>query len=100
MSIALTALGWPLSHVAVYNAVQAAGAAVTGLRREATRHGGGQVVALGTDLTGVRCALDRWNLWGRLTRYRTWVGPDGETLDGTNNACERAIGFPLTEVIA
>src|SRR4029450_6972830 len=38
-------------------------------------------------------SLDRWNLWGRLTRYRTWMGPDGETLDGTNNACERAIGW-------
>jgi transposase-like protein len=39
--------------------------------------------------------LDRWNpsvpgpedqgLWARLTRYRTWQGPEGETLDGTNN---------------
>ena len=252
VSIALTALGWPLSRVAVDNAVQAAGAAVVGLRREATRHGEGRVVTLGVDLTGVRCAgrwltlgisvdavrgtvlsldllpngeattltawvqhlasvlgaellvsddadpfktaadacglphqvctahvqrntdawveailpalrtdadgslaacgvrrrqamadaqalqqvmtertptpdahatlaaihrrylqaakprpgepmsvayrlrlfsLDRWNLWGRLTRYRTWAGPDGETLDGTNNACERAIGW-------
>ncbi len=38
--------------------------------------------------------LDRWNLWGRLTRYRTWQGPEGETLDGTNNACERGTGTP------
>ncbi|MDQ2651861.1 MAG: hypothetical protein M3Z20_02355 [Chloroflexota bacterium] len=256
VSTALGALGWPLSKVAVYNAVQAAGAAVGGLRREATRHGGGHVVALGVDLTSVRCAgqwlsvgvsvdavrgtvlsldllptgdaasltawlqtlvdvlgaevlvsddadpfktaadacglphqvctahvgrntdawvdailpalridadgslaacgvppehavadsqalrrlmsertptpqasatlaaihqryltarkprpgepmslayrlrlfsLDRWNLWGRLTRYRTWVGPDGETVDGTNNACERAIGWWVKE---
>jgi hypothetical protein len=37
-------------------------------------------------------SLDRWNLWRRLTRYRTWEGPDGERLDGTNNACERARG--------
>jgi Transposase IS66 family len=37
--------------------------------------------------------LDRWNLWHRLTRYRSWKGPKGETLDGTNNACERAIGW-------
>jgi hypothetical protein len=37
--------------------------------------------------------LDRWNLWGRLTRYRTWRGPGGEQLDGTNNACERGIGW-------
>jgi hypothetical protein len=42
-------------------------------------------------------SLDRWNLWPRLTRYRTWVGPDGERLDGTNNACERAIGWWVKE---
>ena len=41
--------------------------------------------------------LDRWNLWHRLTRYRTWKGPQGETLDGTNNACERAIGWWIKE---
>ncbi len=41
--------------------------------------------------------LDRWNLWPRLTRYRKWKGPNGETLDGTNNACERAIGWWIKE---
>jgi Transposase IS66 family len=41
--------------------------------------------------------LDRWNLWRRLTRYRTWRAPYGETLDGTNNACERAIGWWVKE---
>jgi hypothetical protein len=41
--------------------------------------------------------LDRWNLWGRLTRYRTWQGPNGETVDGTNNGCERAIGWWVKE---
>jgi Transposase IS66 family len=41
--------------------------------------------------------LDRWNLWHRLTRYRTWKGPNDETLDGTNNACERAIGWWIKE---
>jgi transposase-like protein len=256
VALALAALGCPLSKVAVYNAVQAAGARVAGLRREAVHRGGGHVVGLGVDLTSVRCAgawltvgvsvdavhglaltvdllpngeattltawvqdlaaaigaevlvsddadgfktaadtngldhqvckahvgrnteawveivtpllatdadgslaaigvapaqavadgqallrlvmerqptleasatlaaihrrylaapkprpgetmslayrlrlfsLDRWNLWGRLTRYRTWVGPDGETLDGTNNACERAIGWWVKE---
>jgi hypothetical protein len=256
VSTALGALGWPLSKVAVYDAVQAAGARVAGLRREATQHGGGRVVALGVDLTGVRCAgrwlsvgisvdavrgtvlsldllpngeastltawvqqlalvlgaavmvsddadpfklaadacglphqvctahvqrntaawveaatpdlatdrdgslaligvvpaqavadcqdlvrlmterqpspatnatleaihrryltaakprpgeamslayrlrlfsLDRWNLWSRLTRYRTWEGAAGEQLDGTNNACERAIGWWVKE---
>ena len=45
-----------LSKVAVYYAVQEAGAAVAGLRREAVRRGGGRVVALGVDLTSVRCA--------------------------------------------
>jgi hypothetical protein len=42
-------------------------------------------------------SLDRWNLWRRLTRYRTWEGPAGETLDGTNTACERAIGWWVKE---
>ena len=256
VATALSALGWSLSKVAVYYAVQEAGAAVAGLRREAVRHGGGRLVALGADLTTVRCAgqwltvgvsvdavmgtalsidllpngeaatltawvqdlavvlgatllvsddadpfktaadatgllhqvctahvrrnteawveaiapalhadtdgslarigvppaqaladchdlrrlmtqrqptpeagatlasihrrylgatkppasgtmslayrlrlfsLDRWNLWGRLTRYRSWAGPEGETLDGTNNACERAIGWWVKE---
>ena len=41
--------------------------------------------------------LDRWNLWPRLTRYRSWKGPQGETLDGTNNASERAIGWWIKE---
>ncbi len=36
--------------------------------------------------------LDRWNLWDRLTRYRSWKGRNGEQIDGTNNAAERAIG--------
>jgi len=256
VAMALTALGWPLSKVAVYYAVQEAGAAVAGLRREAVARGGGRVVELGVDLSSVRCAgawltvgvsvdavtgtaltvdllpngetatlsswvqqlaaaigaevlisddadpfktaadesglthqvckahvgrntdawvaaiepalavdadgslaviairpeqamadcrelgrlmaerqpspeasatlaaihhrylgaakpakgrtlslayrprlfsLDRWNLWPRLTRYRTWAGPDGEELDGTNNACERAIGWWVKE---
>jgi transposase-like protein len=41
--------------------------------------------------------LDRWNLWPRLTRYRTWHGPKGETIDGTNNGSERAIGWWVKE---
>ncbi len=41
--------------------------------------------------------LDRWNLWRRLTCYRTWQGPDGETIDGTNNNAERAIGWWIKE---
>ena len=41
--------------------------------------------------------LDRWNLWQRLTRYRRWQGPQGEMVDGTNNGCERAIGWWVKE---
>ncbi len=41
--------------------------------------------------------LDRCNLWPCLTLYRTWRGPNGETLDGTNNACERGIGWWIKE---
>ena len=41
--------------------------------------------------------LDRWNLWPRLTRYRTWKGSQGETIDGTNNGCERPIGWSIKE---
>jgi hypothetical protein len=42
--------------------------------------------------------LDRWSLWPRLTFYRTWKNAQGEgLLDGTNNACERAIGWWIKE---
>ena len=41
--------------------------------------------------------LDRWNLWRRLTRYRIWKGAQGEMVDGTNNGCERAIGWWIKE---
>jgi len=42
--------------------------------------------------------LDRWNLWPRLTFYRTWKDNDGkQILDGTNNADERAIGWWVKE---
>jgi transposase-like protein len=41
--------------------------------------------------------LDRWELWPRLTRYRDWRGADGEQIDGTNNSCERAIGWWVKE---
>jgi len=41
--------------------------------------------------------LDRWNLWRYLTLYRHWQGSDHTTLDGTNNACERAIGWWIKE---
>jgi transposase-like protein len=41
--------------------------------------------------------LDRWSLWRRLTRYRIWKGTKGETVDGTNNGCERAIGWWIKE---
>jgi transposase-like protein len=42
--------------------------------------------------------LDRWNLWPRLTFYRTWTDREGNSiLDGTNNADERAIGWWVKE---
>ena len=42
--------------------------------------------------------LDRWNLWPRLTFYRTWKDECGNLkLDGTNNACERSIGWWVKE---
>ena len=42
-------------------------------------------------------SLDRWNLWPRLTYYRHWHDASGATLDGTNNATERAIGWWIKE---
>jgi hypothetical protein len=42
-------------------------------------------------------SLDRWNLWHRLTLYRTWRGSRAERLDGTNNATERSIGWRIKE---
>ncbi len=42
-------------------------------------------------------SLDRWNLWRRLTLYRTWQSQQGERLDGTNNATERVIGWRVKE---
>jgi hypothetical protein len=42
--------------------------------------------------------MDRWNLWPRLCLYRTWKDEYGnEILDGTNNHCERAIGWWIKE---
>jgi hypothetical protein len=42
--------------------------------------------------------MDRWNLWPRLTFYRNWKDEDGnEILEGTNNHCERAIGWWIKE---
>jgi len=42
---------------------------------------------------------DRSKLWSRLTGYRKWneCHQDHERLDGTNNACERAIGWWIKE---
>jgi transposase-like protein len=42
--------------------------------------------------------LDRWTLWPRLTFYRTWKDEEGHSkLDGTNNDCERCIGWWVKE---
>jgi hypothetical protein len=42
-------------------------------------------------------ALHLWDHWARLTLYLRWHGDDGERIDGTNNACERAIGWNVKE---
>jgi hypothetical protein len=42
--------------------------------------------------------LDRWNLWPRLSFYHTWRDEYGNViLDGTNNCCERSIGWHIKE---
>ena len=42
--------------------------------------------------------MDRWNLWPRLTFYRTWKDEYGHPiLDGTNNHSERSIGWWIKE---
>jgi len=42
--------------------------------------------------------MDRWNLWPRLTFYRTWKDEHGiSILDGANNDCERSIGWWIKE---
>jgi hypothetical protein len=42
--------------------------------------------------------MDRWNIWPRLTFYRNWKDEYGnQILDGTNNHCERAIGWWIKE---
>lgn len=41
--------------------------------------------------------LDRWNLWSKLTRYRTWRGPKGERIEGTNHGCKRGIDWWVKE---
>ena len=70
--------------MAVYYAVQDAGAAVAGLRREAVGRGGGRIAALGTDLTSVRCA-GQWLTVGigvdavRGTVLSVDLLPNGET---------------------
>jgi hypothetical protein len=42
-------------------------------------------------------ALRLWDNWARLTLYLRWHGDDDERIDGTNNACERAIGWGVKE---
>jgi len=45
-----------------------------------------------------RLAIQRWwSNWPSLTLDQRWRGPGGVTLDGTNNATERAIGWWVKE---
>ena len=57
VSLVLAALGHPLGKTAAYEAVQAAGQKVNGLRREAVQVSQARllVAALGADLTSVKC---------------------------------------------
>jgi transposase-like protein len=57
VALTLEALGHPLGKTAVYQAVQSAGEKVPGLRRDAVAlpRGKSRVVALGVDLTSVKC---------------------------------------------
>jgi hypothetical protein len=41
--------------------------------------------------------LKWWENWARLTLDQRWQSSEGETLDGTNNATERAIGWWIKE---
>ena len=42
--------------------------------------------------------MDSWNLWPRLTFYRTWKDDYGHRMiDGANNHCERSIGWWIKE---
>lgn len=46
----------------------------------------------------LRLALQRWwSNWSSLTLDQRWQSADGLTLDGTNNATERAIGWWIKE---
>lgn len=42
-------------------------------------------------------SLNRWNIWQRLTLYGRWHGPQGERMDGINNATQRFIGWRVKE---
>jgi len=45
-----------------------------------------------------RLAIQRWwSNWSSLTLDQRWCGADGATLDGTNNATERVIGWWIKE---
>lgn len=62
----------------------------------ATKPGKGQKHSLAYRLRNL--FMDRWNLWPRLTFYRSWKDDYGFLiLDGTNNDCERSIGWWIKE---
>jgi hypothetical protein len=98
----------PLDAAAIVTAVQAAGMAVAG-RREALARSGGRVMALGGDLTSVRCAGPWLTVGGDAVRgtvlsldllpngeaatLRTWVQELAEVLDATILVSDDADGF-------
>ncbi len=57
-----------------------------------------QVAKSTMSLIGLRLFADRWNLWPHLPFYHTQRDRyGGVILDGTNNHCERSIGWWIKE---
>ena len=82
VALVLTALGHSLSKTAVYDAVQAAGAKVTGLRRDAVQVSTAQLLlaALGAAVTSVQCKGE-WLTVGVTTDALTGTTLTSDLLD-------------------
>ena len=109
----MTALGHPLGKTAAYEAVQAAGEKVAGLRREEVRVSTVRtlVAALGADLTSVKCqgewltvgvttdAMQGTTLTidildnGEAKTLTEWVGQVAEAVQAEVLVCDDADGF-------
>jgi hypothetical protein len=85
VALTLEALGHPLCKTAVYNAVQAAGEKVPGLRRDAVHlpAGKGKVAALGADLTSVKCK-GKWLSVGVTVDAQEGIALSVDIIDGAD----------------